>query len=85
MSCFETDRGSPVVAHSRTDDEALQLAVVNAVAAVENRQPAALPALAATIDTDALAELADSAAELCVAFDYAGYHVVVTPQRVELY
>ena len=85
MSCFDTVNQVPIVTHDIAADESVAVAIVDAVAAVENRQPTALPPLAGTIDTDALAALVASADELCVTFDYAGYRVVATTETVELY
>jgi len=84
VSCFGTERENPVVTH-RIDGTSVALAVVNAVAAVENARPTALPPLAETVDVEALATLVESADPLRVTFDYCEHDVVVTPETVELY
>jgi hypothetical protein len=84
MGFSGTDGATPTVSQPIDGERGAVLAVVNAVAAVDNRPPTALPPLGETTDTDALSDLVESGA-IQIAFDYAGHHVVVTSERVELY
>ena len=68
--------------HSRfdTDSDPLVVSIVEAVAAVTNRDPTAMAPLYDTVDPEALADLVTSARErpVDVAFDYEGCEVTVS-------
>ena len=76
---------SPLVRH-QTGTSALTMAIVRAVAAVENKEPNALSPLGSVIDPDALEKLfRGPEAEAEVTFSYAGHRIVVTGDAVEVY
>jgi hypothetical protein len=79
------DGETPTVSHAIAADGDVVRSVVEAVAAVDNRQPTALPPLGETLDPDALTALTESAASVRISFDYCDYRVVVSPETVELY
>jgi len=73
----------PVETFDWERDEQPALAVVNAVAAITQREPTELDPLAATVDTDALRELFDGAGSTArasgyVHFEYEGCRVFLT-------
>ena len=76
----------PIFTAPLSESETLLLAIVEAVATVENVQSTSLAPLSRTVDTEALARVVETGdSTLRVSFDYEGYHVVVTTERVELY
>jgi hypothetical protein len=86
MSRTQSCEQPPVVTNPLPQTDSLLLAIVNAVAAVENESATSLPPLSETVDVEALERLVESADDgLTVSFSYGGYHVVVTGQRVEVY
>lgn len=77
----------PAAEVSPADDEGVSLAVARAVGVAADRDALDLPALAETIDPDALDALFPSHGEpVSVEFEYAGYGVVVREDRtIEVY
>ena len=68
-----------IVETSVTGDEPVSLAVVRAVAAIEDVPAAELPPLYESIDPDALCELLeDGGFDGEITFSYDGYEVLVT-------
>jgi hypothetical protein len=86
MSRTESYEQSPVVTNAVAESDSLLLAIVNAVAAVENVSATSLPPLSETVDVEALERVVESGGDgFVVSFTYAGYHVVVTGELVEVY
>ena len=85
MSFSDTDGTTPTATQPIDADSGVVPALVDAVAAVENTHPTALPPLGATVDTDALTALTESTDSVRIRFEYVGHDVVVTPERIELY
>ncbi|MDS0280657.1 HalOD1 output domain-containing protein [Haloarcula onubensis] len=65
--------------------ESPTLAVVRAIAAVENEEPMSLRPLGDVIDSEALDAVVDGEGATDVEFTYAGHRVVVCDETVEIY
>ena len=77
--------GSPLVRRP-ADDAPVTLAVVRAVAAVENEDPQSLEPLGDVIDPEALKTVLGTPGSVAhVTFNYADHRVVVTDGAVEVY
>jgi hypothetical protein len=74
---------TPIV--TTTASEPLAMAIVRAVAAVENEEPQALRPLGDVVDPQALEAVVESESDLHVTFSYCGYQVVVTDAQIQVY
>ena len=86
MNCSggRTD-GSPLV-RQWTGSSSLTVAIVRAIAAVENEEPGSLRPLHEVVDPEALETLlAEPDGAVHVTFSYADHRVVVTDDAVEVY
>ena len=86
MNCSGGQTDGPPLVREQRGKSSLSMAIVHAVAAVENEEPHSLTPLDDVIDPEALEMLLDepdSAAH--VTFSYADYRVVVTGDAVEVY
>lgn len=59
-------------------------AVLERVAALENRSPTNLPPLYETVDPEALGSLLESTEDVSVCLEYDGYRIVIGPDPREV-
>ena len=81
----EKTDAAPLVRH-QVGNSRFTVAIVRAVAAVENKEPHALAPLGDVVDPDALGTLCNGSDTVVhVTFSYAGHRIVVTGDTVEVY
>jgi hypothetical protein len=81
----EKTDAAPLVRH-QVGNSPSTVAIVRAVAAVENEEPQSLAPLGDVVDPDALETLCNGPDTVVhVTFSYAGHRIVVTGDTVEVY
>lgn len=79
----------PDYRYERRDDDVPSEAVVDAVAASQNRSPLDLPPLAGSIDPDGLDLLCGGGrgerSAVTLSFEYSGRRVTVTPDEIRIW
>ncbi|MDS0260777.1 hypothetical protein NDI56_15320 [Haloarcula sp. S1CR25-12] len=85
MNCTgDSTTGTPVVT-AAPKGGSVTMAVVRAVAAVENEEPQALKPLGKVVDPEALEAIVDGESARHVTFRYCGCEVVVTESEIAVY